>query len=47
MSADPRDPIFHNEDAARGYFEKQRWPDSNPICPHCGSDRVHRRGGKS
>ncbi len=26
---------FSNEDAAREYVEKLRWPDG-PICPHCG-----------
>lgn len=30
------DPIFHDEEAARGHFETLRWPDG-PICPHCGS----------
>ncbi len=47
MSADPRDPMFHDEDAARAYFEAQRWPDGQPVCPHCGSDNVHRLEGKS
>ena len=28
-------PQYANEDAAREYIEKQRWPDG-PICPHCG-----------
>jgi transposase-like protein len=28
-------PQYQNEDAAREYIEKQRWPDG-PICPHCG-----------
>src|ERR1019366_1455764 len=27
---------FHDEDAARGWFETARWPDG-PICPNCGS----------
>jgi transposase-like protein len=27
---------FHNEDAARVWFETDRWPDG-PVCPHCGS----------
>ncbi|VFN07706.1 MAG: Transposase [Candidatus Kentron sp. G] len=27
---------FPNEEAARLFFEKQRWPEG-PICPHCGS----------
>ena len=36
MSADLTNPIFHNEDAARAYFEAIRWPDGKPVCPHCG-----------
>lgn len=27
---------FHNEDAARLWFEAARWP-HGPVCPHCGS----------
>jgi transposase-like protein len=38
--------MFHDEDAARGYFEAQRWP-HGPSCPHCGSDNVHRLEGQS
>jgi transposase-like protein len=38
------DPIFHDEDAARAYFEAQRWPDG-PYCPHCGSFTVIRMQG--
>jgi hypothetical protein len=26
---------FSNEDKAREYIEKLRWPDG-PVCPHCG-----------
>jgi transposase-like protein len=29
------DPIFHNEDAARKYFEALHWP-SGPVCTACG-----------
>ena len=47
MSVDPRDKMFHDEDVARAYFETQRWPDNNPICPHCESKNVHRLVGKS
>lgn len=47
MSVDPRDPMFHDEDAARAYFEAQRWPDGKPFCPHCGTFNVHRLDGKS
>jgi transposase-like protein len=27
---------FHDEEAARQWFEASRWPDG-PVCPHCGS----------
>ncbi len=27
---------FHDEEAARRWFEAARWPDG-PVCPHCGS----------
>src|SRR5665647_2987702 len=30
------EPHFHDEEAARVWFEKARWPDG-PNCPHCGS----------
>lgn len=29
------EPHFQNEDAAREYLEKMRWPDG-AVCPHCG-----------
>jgi transposase-like protein len=35
MSINLTDPIFHDEDAARAYFEALRWP-NGPICAHCG-----------
>jgi transposase-like protein len=41
------DPIFHNEDKARAHIEKSRWPDGEPVCPHCGSTRTRRMGGKT
>ena len=47
MNVDPRDPIFHDEDKAREYFETQRWPDGKPFCVHCGATNVHRLEGKS
>jgi len=47
MSTDPRDPMFHDEDAARAYFEAQRWPDGKCACPHCESQNVHRLEGHS
>lgn len=34
MSIDLTNPIFHDEDAARAYFENLHWPEG-PVCPHC------------
>lgn len=31
-----KDPKFHDESAAREWFEAARWP-QGPVCPHCGS----------
>jgi transposase-like protein len=31
-------PHFHDEEAARQWFEAARWP-NGPICPKCGSDK--------
>ncbi len=42
-------PMFHDEDKARAYFEKMRWPDG-PYCPHCGNsdqDKITKLNGKS
>jgi transposase-like protein len=39
-------PIFHNEEAARAHIEASRWG-GEPSCPHCGSVRVRRMGGKT
>ena len=47
MNIDPRNPMFHDKDKAREYFEAQRWPDGKPFCCHCGSFNVHRLEGKS
>ena len=44
---EPTDPMFHDEDAARTYFEAQRWPNGVVICPHCNSENVHRLEGNS
>ena len=35
MSFDLTNPIFHNEDGARAYFEGIHWP-NGPVCPKCG-----------
>lgn len=37
---------FHDENAAREWFESSRWP-SGVSCVHCGGIRVARMGGKS
>jgi transposase-like protein len=29
---------FHDEDAARAWFESARWP-NGPVCPHCKSEK--------
>jgi len=34
-------PYFTDENEARLYLEKIRWPHDNPICPHCGSANQH------
>jgi transposase-like protein len=36
MANNLANPIFHDEAAARAWFEKARWPEG-PICPKCGS----------
>ncbi len=47
MSINLTDPMFHDEEAARFYFEAQRWPDG-PFCPHCGvTDDICRMEGQS
>jgi transposase-like protein len=38
-------PIFHDDSAAREWFEARIWPDG-PFCPHCGSVTVTRLHGK-
>jgi len=39
-------PIFHDEEAARAHIEASRW-NGEPTCPHCGSVKVRRMGGKT
>ncbi|MEG3155826.1 IS1595 family transposase [Sphingomonas sp. RB1R13] len=41
------DPIFHDEAKALAHIEASRWPDGEPSCPHCGSTRTLRMGGKT
>jgi len=41
------DPIFYNEEKALAHIEASRWPDGEPTCPHCGSTRTRKMGGKT
>lgn len=41
-------PQFHDDEAARAYYEKLRWPDGR-VCPHCGvigGEYVTKRAGR-
>jgi transposase-like protein len=45
--SDLRDPIYHDDEAARLHLEAQRWP-NGPYCPRCGeAENVRRMGGTS
>jgi len=46
MNIDLTDPRFHDENAAREWFELSRWP-NGVSCVHCGSVRADRMGGKA
>ena len=43
-----KDPIYHDEDAARAHLEALLWP-QGPACPRCGvmEDRITKLQGKS
>jgi transposase-like protein len=45
---DLRNPIFHDDNAAREYLETVLWP-QGPVCPRCGvmGDRITKMTGKS
>lgn len=40
-------PIFHDEAKAERHIFLSRWPDGEPICPHCGSTNTMQMGGKT
>ncbi len=41
-------PVYSNEEAARKHLEAIRWPNGQPVCPHCGSTEGARAlGGES
>ena len=46
MNINITNPIFHDEAKAAAHIEASRWGDE-PFCPHCGSTKVHRMGGKT
>ena len=46
MTCDLTNPIFTDEAKAMAHMEADRWP-NGVTCPHCGSDNVHRMGGKT
>jgi transposase-like protein len=46
MNVNITNPIFHDEAKAVAHIEASRWP-NGVVCPHCGSDRVRRMGGKT
>ncbi len=43
-----KDPIYHDDDAARPHLETLLWP-QGPVCPRCGvtEDRITKLQGKS
>ncbi len=45
---DLRNPIYHDDDAAREHLEAVLWP-QGPVCPRCGvtDDRITKLAGKS
>jgi transposase-like protein len=48
MTTNIRDPIYHDDGAARAHLESVLWPDG-PVCPRCGigEDRITKLQGKS
>lgn len=46
MNVNLTDPIFHSQENARAHMEASRWG-GEPSCPHCGSLKVRRMGGKT
>jgi transposase-like protein len=47
MPSHLNNPIFHDEDAARAWFEARIWP-NGPFCPHCSEvERITRLHGKA
>jgi transposase-like protein len=47
MNVNITDPIFHDEAKAEEHIFNSRWPDGEPVCPHCGSTNNMQMGGKT
>jgi transposase-like protein len=47
MNVNITNPIFHDEAKAEEHIFASRWPDGEPICPHCGSTDTMQMGGKT
>jgi transposase-like protein len=47
MNINITDPIFHDEAKAEEHIFNSRWPDGEPLCPHCGSTNAMQMGGKT
>lgn len=47
MNVNITDPIFHDEAKAERHIFLSRWPDGEPICPHCGCTNTMQMGGKT
>ena len=47
MNVNICDPIFHDEAKAERHIFLSRWPDGEPICPHCGCTNTMQMGGKT
>lgn len=47
MNVNICDPIFHDEAKAEEHIFLSRWPDREPICPHCGCTNTMQMGGKT
>lgn len=46
MPVNLTDPMFQDEAKATAHMEADRWP-NGASCPFCGSDNVHKMGGKT
>jgi len=33
---------FSDEKVCLSHLESLRWPDGNPVCPHCGNEKAYR-----